>query len=479
MQPLFFYNADVFLMYTLISSVYLYKITEFGVDWGYLSIILGANILAVIGVYLLNKITDEEEDSANGVVGKMRKRLVFSVITIFFIAAFLLYTIPKKENLLWYGFLLFLLGVWYSFPRRYRLKNIFLVKNIVPAFCWFFSLAILIFSSTDSLSMGQIVSFLWLFGVLVFVFEILWDIPDRKGDRDAGILTLPVILGTGVTKILLGGCLIIIIFLTDSLPIRSVAFLLLGFVIFVADEYGKRQYRYFLFFLSAFVIGVNVLDVFKNTVAVRETEQMKPVSPQDVLIYEYTVGKLSLNASGKTEYSWEPAVSYETSLEKTDDEKQIYHIEKLENNIVFDPSTFTSAEIWKDTPFVYVFEKNQRKPERFVAGTAWSGSYIMSPRKGSPCAEYNVYINYRNLLQDKYVIPVVIDGEKHTAESVLVKQSSTWSHCTVNGTGFSNFRYSPDLGVLVFFEGIIYHEGILYRGARVELKEIRRYNEKE
>ena len=262
LQQYFSYNVDVFVMYVVVSTVYLYKVTGFNVHVSRLILLAGANVLGIIAVHLLNRVTDREEDAINQGVQVVVTKVTHYIIPLcLFTFVILLYsTLPDKRLVLAAGVLSFL-GAWYSFPRRYRLKNIFFVKNIVPAFSWFFSLSVLIFASTEFFSFPTILRLLAPLFFFACIFEILWDMPDRKGDEVTGVKTLPVLIGIKRTKIVLEILLVSFFFMTSSVPNRAVALALVLFVILIPENAQKNVYHYFLFFLTIIVAGVNISSV--------------------------------------------------------------------------------------------------------------------------------------------------------------------------------------------------------------------------
>ncbi len=246
-HTLFFYNVDVFLMYIAISIVFLHQVTRFHINMQNFILIFIANILGVTAVYTLNKVTDKEEDRLNGhTLFHLNTTYIYPLIGIFFLCATGLYLLSEKPYFIFYGFVLFLLSVLYSFPKKYRLKNIFLIKNIVPALCWFFSLSLLIYGSTTDLSLTYIMGILTPLLVLEFIFEIIWDFPDYEGDKASNIKTLPVVIGFLYTKILLVTLITLYFFSTDAIPNKVMCLLFFIFILFISPETKKNVYHYFL-----------------------------------------------------------------------------------------------------------------------------------------------------------------------------------------------------------------------------------------
>lgn len=256
-ERFFFYNIDVVLMYISLSLIFLHRATGFNINIWEAFFIFLANALGVTGIYLLNKITDHEEDFLNGhKVKNYNNKIIYVLLSLLFLTATSLYFVSVKENILIYGLILFTFGTLYSFPKRYRLKKIFLMKNFIPAFCWFFSLSVLIFASTDNLSIINIMKMMIPLFILEFFFEIIWDLPDRKGDKLAGVQTLPVVLGFEYTQAFLAVLISSYFFYTDSIPNKLFCLFILVFIFLVKQETKKYIYHYFLLILT---LAVNII----------------------------------------------------------------------------------------------------------------------------------------------------------------------------------------------------------------------------
>ena len=249
----FLYSLDVLCMYIAVSVVYLHRITNFVITVENVIYIFVANSLGVFGIYLLNKLTDTQEDNFNGHSRYSLKKnnlTTYIILGCLFSISTLLYLATNKSDVIFYGILLFIVSTLYSFPKRYRLKKIFLVKNFIPAFCWSFSLAVMILAGTNNLSMIFIMKALMSLFILEFIFEIIWDIPDRKGDALAGIKTIPNTLSFLEVQLLLVGILSSFFFYTNSIPNKIVCLLFCLFIILISEKTKKKTYHYFLFSLT-------------------------------------------------------------------------------------------------------------------------------------------------------------------------------------------------------------------------------------
>ena len=163
--------------------------------------------MAAAWVYLFNKTTDLVEDNINTASHPIdvnhRKTLCKIALACLAIPALWLWQMPK----IFAVYLVFggLLGFLYSYPikigeQRYRLKNIFLIKNITPALSWTGCTCLPVYflypHFPQVILLRQAIS---VFLVMTCV-EIIWDIRDVEGDTHAGVQTLPNTIGIPAAK---------------------------------------------------------------------------------------------------------------------------------------------------------------------------------------------------------------------------------------------------------------------------------------
>ena len=248
-------------MYVCIALVYLHRFTHFHVNVFTTSMVLIANTLLVVGVYTFNKVTDRKEDQYNQrPLQYFTNTKIYSISSFSLGISFLLYVLCEKSSILPYWFVLFFLGIFYSFPKNKRLKNVFILKNAVPAFCWFLSVAILLSASTARLSLADTTRLAFPLFMFVFAFEILWDLPDRRGDKIARVHTLPVCIGFFYTQIVLATMIIGLFVMGGSLTNKLTSAALFFFIIWVSEDTPKYVYHVFLLALICIVTGVYFLD---------------------------------------------------------------------------------------------------------------------------------------------------------------------------------------------------------------------------
>ena len=161
------------------------------------------------GGYVINDCFDQRCDAIN----KPEKTFIPTEISV-----------KKAKNVYW---LLSLTGVtigcWLSFQRNMPyhsmlfistasllyfyssyLKKIALIGNVTIAFLVAFSLLVFAIFDTDLSEKSEGLYYIWVYAFFSFCInllrEIIKDIEDLKGDHNAGMKTLPILLGTERTK---------------------------------------------------------------------------------------------------------------------------------------------------------------------------------------------------------------------------------------------------------------------------------------
>lgn len=171
--------------------------------------ICSAAFLLCFSVYSLNKLTDVDEDAINMperggfLAGKRRLVLytslgahILSILLIFLVKplAVPILFVPHAVNAI-YGTKLI--------PGVPRLKDIPVVKSMSVALSW--GLLTTFLSAIDMVVISWKLIALVFYFVMVkmFINTVLYDIRDVGGDRETGIRTMPVILGTRNTVVIL------------------------------------------------------------------------------------------------------------------------------------------------------------------------------------------------------------------------------------------------------------------------------------
>lgn len=120
-----------------------------------------------------------------------------------------LYLVGERELPFWFLLHLLLLSVLYSFPVFGRprallpLRNIPLLKVFLIAYVWaaLSVLLPLLYAGRDLWAAEHLVLFARRF-LFIFALALLFDIRDYSRDRARGLITFPVLMGIGATKVL-------------------------------------------------------------------------------------------------------------------------------------------------------------------------------------------------------------------------------------------------------------------------------------
>lgn len=240
------YNFDIFLVYVLINFFFLYNFNNINPD-SYLLIL--ANTLLISSIYLLNKKSDKDEDVLNNsnVSGNLQNKILQYYISAN-VLSFLLYIILNWK-LLPFWFIFFTLGLLYSYPKKYKLKRFFILKNLMPAFCWYLSFCLLISLNSTHDLLQIFKSSISTFYIL-FLFEILWDMPDRIGDKITGTKTFPVVLGFDNTRKALFILNLVALIISPIIISKIVSLLILAFLLFINEDTQKNVYHFLILFIS-------------------------------------------------------------------------------------------------------------------------------------------------------------------------------------------------------------------------------------
>ena len=160
--------------------------------------------LAIACIYSWNRLHDFREDLINSPIAArlaIKSRSAIQSFCMVAVPISLGLSLLRGEK--WAVSLLIfvvIIGFLYSTPLsqhspRKRLKNIFLVKNLISILGW--SLLTVVYPAAHSgasINVHHWFAFM-VMSATVFIVEIIWDIRDLDGDQQAGIKTIPVELG--------------------------------------------------------------------------------------------------------------------------------------------------------------------------------------------------------------------------------------------------------------------------------------------
>lgn len=205
--------------------------------------ILLSGFLATFSIYSLNMVTDVKEDILNQ---PQRLELIShkKIVYVLFISSYLLslllgYMVKPVCSLIL--LIPFIVGIIYSIEiKNFKLKKVFLGKNISISFSWAIEASLLpfIFYGNNAYFIA-VFSFIFLKGM---INTILFDLRDVKGDSVANIKTVPTAIGKRKTIFLLF-ILNSLLFIWIWIFINQLSSLLFIFLVWIF--YG---YAYLFFF---------------------------------------------------------------------------------------------------------------------------------------------------------------------------------------------------------------------------------------
>jgi 4-hydroxybenzoate polyprenyltransferase len=171
-------------------------------NWLELMVLLWCNFCGVILIYTLNGYADE--------TGKFRWQEFFNERWhVVFVAQLVLFTFPiaffAVSIFRFVAFALIAsLGIIYATGirqngRNYRVKNIFLFKNISIGAGW----GALVLVGAGNFTNPDVITLFIFAGMQVLIGSMIRDIPDMEKDRSCGVKTFPVLFGMNNTLIFL------------------------------------------------------------------------------------------------------------------------------------------------------------------------------------------------------------------------------------------------------------------------------------
>lgn len=251
----FMSNLEKILQFLSVSSISVGISGFFATFVAYILLGISPNLqicfvvfLMSFSLYSLNKLTDLKEDSINMperlnfLRGRRNLIKAYSIVA-YFLGAFLafLYSPPSVAIL---AFPL-IANVFYGsklLPFLPRIKDIPIMKNIVVSAAWAITTTLLPAAHTmDKVwTIAAVICFMLIKG---FINTVLYDIRDIIGDKENGIKTLPVLIGSEKTVLVLltiNAMLLPLLMLLESYArFLAAALLLYGFIYMI--YFGERK----------------------------------------------------------------------------------------------------------------------------------------------------------------------------------------------------------------------------------------------
>lgn len=223
-------------------------------------------------VFIYDKIAKGKEDEINCPkitqnALKNSKKIIYFVSFLIILSITILVLLKVFLVLLIY-FVIAIIGFLYTKGviikhKRYRLKNHHLLKNFAAAGC--FSLAASILPGILAKSDFLIVPFFILF-FSAYMVEVLWDIRDIVGDREASLQTFPVIYGIPKSKMIIsfvgvvGVCLVFFNLNNIFMVFYSLSFIsLIVNTLFIFERNPKFNSHFIFFVQMIFILTYLIL----------------------------------------------------------------------------------------------------------------------------------------------------------------------------------------------------------------------------
>lgn len=240
-----------------------------------------AGFLIIYAIYTFDRTKGGEEDKINrNDISEARKDIPFFIcILSSFIGALILFL----NDLLYVAVIPFFVG--YLYNKRICIKNFSFkikggrgAKNVIVAMAWgIFITGIAVDSNIGCIK--TVLVFLFI-TAKTFITTIMNDFSDVKGDKAAGLMTLPIYLGEKVTRILLmtvhllGHGLIAMTMITGLLEFEFIILISLFFsgifyitlftrTINIADSLFMRL-LYYLFYRAELYVAIGLRIVYLN-----------------------------------------------------------------------------------------------------------------------------------------------------------------------------------------------------------------------
>lgn len=175
-------------------------------SWGQFLLLQWCGFTGVFMIYRFNDIIDHSENFRFNL-----RRLLRNPVHVLCLVQFVCITLPAILLLLSDLRIVLLLstcflGLLYSVNlrirnRNYRIKHLFLVKNLLIGTLWGSTILI----GANALSSGLVLALFVFTSIQVMAGSIIRDVPDTETDRKDGVRTLPVVLGASRTIAALHG----------------------------------------------------------------------------------------------------------------------------------------------------------------------------------------------------------------------------------------------------------------------------------
>lgn len=207
--------------------------------------------------YLFNRIMDVDSDKISqpgeeldgGVVA-----FVVALLTLTPIAFLTIFSLPVLPYVVFIA-----IGMSYSLPIFFgkSFKEILVLKNLYAAGAWYVSFVLLqsVYAGTTPL-LVSFISSLHVF-VLIFAYEVIWDIRDIDADRAFGVKTIPNTFGIIITRSLLLSLFVWVLWKLDfdiTHPVSVALIVLTPIALFATHKTPRFVFHMAIYLMLAAVV---------------------------------------------------------------------------------------------------------------------------------------------------------------------------------------------------------------------------------
>ena len=193
-QKIFFKKLTLFFI-AAVSLLFAGVFSNTTINYTQLFILFASSLCGVFIIYRVNDLIDHNQQLKFKTKQFLlhKEHIIVSVLLLFIIPFALLHLSSFSFLAL---ALTAILGVGYSVTlsilgRKFRIKNIFLLKNISIGLAW----GMLVLIGAGNIQTNHIIALFGLATLQVFIGSMIRDIPDVEKDQKEGVQSMPVVAG--------------------------------------------------------------------------------------------------------------------------------------------------------------------------------------------------------------------------------------------------------------------------------------------
>lgn len=234
-----------------------------------------AVLLMSMAVYGVNRLTDKSEDSVNlpqryNFVETHRQALI--ILAVLSLSTSIILAASSHLAAVPIILVPLILGAIYShkFPGIPRLKDVLGVKNLVIGLSAASMVFLPLVSGNTCENLPLVLSIFWLIFIKLVVNTIIFDTRDVRGDSEAGILTIPVVLGPAMTTYLLIGLNLLllpsVLFISETIRYLATALIVYGFVYIIYFSIPRPAFHYDWIIDAEWIYALTVYFIWRSNI---------------------------------------------------------------------------------------------------------------------------------------------------------------------------------------------------------------------